>query len=190
MGKRKNAGCKEIVPVLKELFESGASFKDQNEIKDALKEKGIAASQITISRALHELQIKRNEVGEWTTGTGVNESKLEKLKNIFQYAGSNLGFPRMYSDVDIVIVRTMPGYSNIIAEQISDTFPNEVLCTFCPDNKNVVIYYKLKKKKSRQEDEDVKTSNEEPSENIYKKSRMRQELVKICKSIRQKAKDN
>lgn len=184
MSKKKNAGRKEVVPVLKELFHNGASFRRQDEIKEALKENGIEASQITISRALQELGVKRNDVGEWTMDA--NEDKLQKLKDIFQYAGSNLRFPRMHSHVDVVIVRTMPGYSNIIAEQIADTFSNEVLCTVCPDNKNVIIYYKLKTKKAGHDEEDEKSSCEE---NIYKKSRMRQELVKICQSMRREAKD-
>ena len=184
MSRKKKAGCKEVAPVLKELFYNGASFRSQDEIKEELKENGIEASQITISRALQELGVKRNEVGEWTMDS--NDDKLQKLKDIFQYAGSNIRFPRMYSNVDVVIVRTMPGYSNIIAEQIEDIFANEVLCTICPDNKNVIIYYKLKKKKAEHDEEDEKFSCEE---NIYKKSRMRQELVKICQSIRQEAKD-
>ena len=186
MSKQRKAGCKEVVPVLKELFESGSSFRGQEEIREELKEKGIEASQITISRALQELGIKRNDVGEWSVET--NEDKLQQLRDVFQYAGSTSRFPRMYSDVDFIILRTMPGYNNLIAEKIADTFPNEVLCTMCPDNKNIIVYYRLRKKKTVHTTDD--SNNEiENSNVVYKKSRMRQELVKICKSMRQNNKD-
>ena len=187
---KKKAGCKEVIPVLKGLFEQGYSFGNQDEIKDTLGKIGVEASQITISRALQELGVKRNNVGEWVMDT--NNHKLQELREIFQYAGSDLRFPRMYDEIGSVIVRTMPGYNNLIAEKIADTFPNEVLCTICPDNRNIIIYYKLKKKKKKteQDEENDKSSADKTSENIYKKSRMRQELVKICKETRQKKKDD
>ena len=78
-------------------------------------------------------------------------------------------------------MRTKPDFNTVLAKQISETFPNEVLCTICPDNKNVIIYYKLKKKEI---DDDEGEKSKEKSKTIYKKSRMCTELKRLCKKFR------
>ena len=45
-----------------------------------------------------------------------------------------------------------------------------------PDDKHVIIYYKLKEKEKAE-------GETEKAKSIYKKSKMRVELVKLCKKI-------
>ena len=46
-----------------------------------------------------------------------------------------------------------------------------------PDDKHVIIYYKLKEKEKAE-------GETEKAKSIYKKSKMRVELVKLCKKYR------
>ena len=63
---------------------------------------------------------------------------------------------------------------------------NQKLCTICPDNKNVIIYYKLKEKENEDNENE---KNEEKSKSNYKKSKMRVEFVKLCKKYRKSTKN-
>ena len=75
----------------------------------------------------------------------------------------------------IIILQTKPNFNTVLAQQITEAFKNEVLCTICSDDKHVIIYYKLKEKA----DEET-----EKAKSIYKKSKMRVELRKLCKKYR------
>ena len=145
---------------------------------------GIKATQATLSRALSDLEIERNAAGKWAkTESAENLRQLEKT---FEYCGGNFRFPRLYSKIDVVILRTKTDFNTVLAQQITEAFPKEVLCTICPDNKHVIIYYKLKEKEN---DDKESEKYEEKSKSNYKKSKMRVELVKLCKKYRKGTKN-
>lgn len=174
----------EIKTALEELFKRKSEYDTQGQIIADLKAMGIEATQATLSRALRDLGIEHNSSGKWAKSE--NKESLRQLEKTFEYCGGSFRFPRLYSNVDVVILRTMPDFNTVLAKQIAEAFPNEVLCTICPDNKNIIIYYKLREKEVN--DEGGKA--EEKSKSIYKKSRMRVELVKLCKKFRKSKKND
>ena len=177
--KRKNRR-NEIKTALEELFAKNPEYETQEQIIADLKNMGIKATQSTLSRALSDLGINRNNAsGKWAKSE--DKEKLKQLEKTFEYCGGSFRVPRLYSKVDVVILRTKQDFNTILAKQISEAFPNEVLCTICPDNKTVIIYYKLKEKEV---DDDDNEKSDDKTKSIYKKSRMRIELVNLCKKYR------
>jgi arginine repressor len=168
-------------------------FKGQPEIVKALKEKGIFTKQVMVSRVLKDLEIERNENGFWAlSDKGEYKQRLKRLEELFVEAG---GSPRLYSQVEMVVLRTEPNYNALLARQTADTFEYEVLSTICPSETDVVIYYQRRKKGPRViQDNAVETaestgnedSGQPVEEDRYQKSRMRMEIVKLCKKIRNK----
>ena len=183
-GTRRQDRRKEIKTALEELFQGKPEYDTQGQIIADLKAMGIEATQATLSRALRDLGIEHNALGKWTKSE--SKESLRQLEKIFEYCGGSFRFPRLYSNVDVVILRTMPDFNTVLAKQITEAFPNEVLCTICPDNKNIIIYYKLREKEVNDEGEKA----EKKSKSIYKKSHMRVELVKLCKKFRKSKKDD
>ena len=182
--KKRKDRRKEIKSALEELFQRKPEYDTQGQIIADLKNRGIETTQPTLSRALSDLEIERNSSGKWAKSESAEN--LRQLEKTFEYCGGTFRFPRLYRKVDVVILKTKPDFNTVLAKQISETFPNEVLCTICPDNKNVIIYYKLKEKKI---DDEVEKS-EEKSKTIYKKSRMCTELMRLCKKFRKDKKSD
>ncbi|MBR1436971.1 MAG: hypothetical protein IJ587_00405 [Synergistaceae bacterium] len=172
---------KEIKTALEELFERSPEYETQGQIITDLKDMGIKATQATLSRALKDLEIERNAAGKWTKSEPAEN--LRQLEKTFEYCGGTFRFPKLYSKIDVVILRTKSDFNTVLAKQITEAFPKEVLCTICPDDKNVIIYYKLKEKES-DDDESEKSEVKAKSKSIYKKSKMRVELVRLCKKYR------
>lgn len=179
--KKRKDRRKEIKSALEELFQRKPEYDTQGQIISDLKTMGIDATQATLSRALRELNIESTS-GKWRKSEDVES--LRELEKMFEYCGGSARWPKLYSKVDVVILQTKPNFNTVLAQQITEAFKNEVLCTICPDDKHVIIYYKLKEKeKADGETEKVKS--------IYKKSKMRVELVKLCKKYRKgKKKEN
>lgn len=165
---------KEIKTALEELFQRKPEYDTQRQIISDLKDMGIEATQATLSRALRELNIE-NTSGKWRKSEKVES--LRELEKIFEYCGGSARWPKLYSKIDVVILQTKSNFNTVLAQQITEAFPNEVLCTICPDDKHVIIYYKLKEN----ENADEETGK---AKSIYKKSKMRVELVKLCKKYR------
>ena len=163
---------KEIKTALEELFQRKPEYDTQRQIISELKIMGIEATQATLSRALRELNIE-NTSGKWRKSEKVES--LRELEKMFEYCGGSARWPKLYSKVDVVILQTKSNFNTVLAQQITEAFKNEVLCTICPDDKHVIIYYRLKEKA----DEET-----EKAKSIYKKSKMRVELVKLCKKYR------
>lgn len=189
----KHAGREEIKEKLQILLEGESSFKSQNDILEALREMEIETNQTTLSRALNDIGAMRNEDGEWVLNQDGFGERLKLLKELFDCSG---GFSRLYSDIETVILRTPPNYNVLIAQQIATTFTHEVLSTLCPNSTDIIIYYRRRKKKTEnterqlaEEREGTLASNAQQviEESPYRKSRMRIELVKLCKATRQKA---
>ena len=172
--KKRKYRRKEIKSALEELFQRKPEYDTQGQIISDLKTMGIEATQATLSRALRELSIE-NTSGKWRKSEKV-ESLME-LEKMFEYCGGSARWPRLYSKVDVVILQTKPNFNTVLAQQITEAFKNEVLCTICPDDKHVIIYYKLTEKEKPDEET-------EKAKSIYKKSKMRVELVKLCKKYR------
>ena len=163
---------KEIKTALEELFQRKPEYDTQRQIISELKIMGIEATQATLSRALRELNIE-NTSGKWRKSEKVES--LRELEKMFEYCGGSARWPKLYSKIDVVILQTKSNLNTVLAQQIAEAFKNEVLCTICPDDKHVIIYYRLKEKA----DEET-----EKAKSIYKKSKMRVELVKLCKKYR------
>ena len=111
----------------------------------------IEATQATLSRALSDLEIERNAAGKWAKSD--SDENLRQFEKTFEYCGGTFRFPRLYSKIDVVILRTKPDFNTILAKQITEAFTKEVLCTICPDNRNVIIYCKFKEKENDDESE-------------------------------------
>ena len=199
VAKKKYARRDKVKVGIQSLFEKQASFKGQPEIIAALKEIGIKANQSTVSRALNDLEIIRDENGEWVKDENKYKRNLSTLGQLFEQAGSTDRIPRLYTNVEVIMLRTMPNYNVLIANQIAATFPREVLSTFCPNNTDIIIYYRLRVKKTQDETSEGDKGMEESepteaavvsepqaqvSEGKYRKSRMRIEIVKLCKKTR------
>jgi arginine repressor len=205
----------EVKEGILELFSEQDEFKTQKEIVNALLKKGIFTKQVMVSRVLEGLELERNENGFWAwSEKGEYRQRLKALGELFEKID---GSPRLYSRVETVILRTEPNYNVLLAKQIADTFEDEVLSTFCPNETDIVIYYQRRKKtrggvqetsqwdveseegvqetspvniKSEEqadaESEEAEISIQPVTEDPYKKSRMRIEIVKLCKKIRKK----
>lgn len=172
--KKRKDRRKEIKSALEELFQRKPEYDTQRQIISELKIMGIEATQATLSRALRELNIE-NTSGKWRKSEKVEN--LRELEKMFEYCGGSARWPRLYSKVDVVILKTKPNFNTVLAQKITEAFKNEVLCTICPDDKHVIIYYKLKEKENAEWET-------EKAKSIYKKSKMRVELVKLCKKYR------
>ena len=183
-GTKRKDRRKEIKTALEELFNLSPEYETQGQIIADLKDMGIEATQATLSRALSDLEIERNTSGKWAKSESVEN--LRQLEKTFEYCRGTFRFPRLYSKIDVVILRTKPDFNTVLAKQITEAFPKEVLCTICPDNKNVIIYYKLKEKENEDNENE---KNKEKSKSNYKKSKMRVELVKLCKKYRKGTKN-
>ena len=93
---------KEIKVALEELFQQKPEYNTQGQIIADLKTMGIEAAQATISRALRDLGIEHNSSGKWAKSE--SKESLRQLEKTFEYCGGSFRFPRLYSNVDVVIL--------------------------------------------------------------------------------------
>jgi arginine repressor len=191
------ASREEVKENILALFAEQEEFSGQEVIIKALGERGVATTQAMVSRVLREdIEAERNENGFWAlSDKGEYRQRLKMLEALFDKAG---GSPRLYSRVKVVVLRTETNYNVLLARQIADTFEDEVISTFCPNDTDVVIYYQRRKKRLKDapqkpslevepEGGDKPDQADQPEEaeiDPYKKSKMRIEIVKLCKKIR------
>ena len=125
------------------LCEEHRELKSQGDIIKALKENGIDnVKQVDVSRALAELQIRQRENHYWVMDyDNSQQDEIEKLSDLFD---KSKNFLRILN-VDVLVVQTEPYYNTMIAKQIEQTFPNRKISTICPNEVDIIVFYRTRK---------------------------------------------
>jgi arginine repressor len=168
----------EGMKILSELFTERPIWDKQDDIKDALVGKGVrSVSSATLYRWLIEIGAKPTlaKKGQWKMEKkdGARDEHLTALEDLLRQTADDP--PLFNRAVKVAVLNTKAHYNHLIADAIFDAFKDEVICVFCPDDYNIVIYYKTGK------DEKGK---------IREKSRLGEELSGIVRKIRRQNKKN
>ena len=125
------------------LCDEGRKFANQRAIIKALNEKGIDnVNQVDVSRTLAELKIPQRD-GVWVMEYESSQAdEIEKLSNLFKRSQE---LPRIFR-VEVLVVQTDPYCNTMIAQQIEKTFSERVISTFCPNEVDIIIFYRTGKK--------------------------------------------
>lgn len=125
------------------LCDEGRKFANQRAIIKALNEKGIDnVNQVDVSRTLAELKIPQRD-GVWVMEYESSQAdEIEKLSSLFKRSQE---LPRIFR-VEVLVVQTDPYCNTMIAQQIEKTFSERVISTFCPNEVDIIIFYRTGKK--------------------------------------------
>ena len=124
------------------LCKDSQVFRNQGDIIKALKKNGIDnVSQIDVSRTLAELNIIRKN-GVWVMD--YETLQTDEIKNLTDLFKRSKELPRIFR-VEVLVIQT-DGYQNtMIAQQIKNAFPNRVITTLCPNDFDIIIFYRTGK---------------------------------------------
>jgi arginine repressor len=166
----------EGLKILRELFAEKPKWDKQSDIMKEMADKGISAvSTATLYRWLIEIGAKptMTKKGQWVLEKkdSSHDLHLSILESIFQQTRDER--PIFFRGVKVAVLQTKPNFNRLTADAIQDAFEDEVICVFCPDDINIVIYYKIGK------DENGKTR---------KKSRLGEEISALVRKIKQQNK--
>ncbi len=127
------------------LCDEGRKFANQRAIIKALNEKGIDnVNQVDVSRTLSELNIRQRENGVWVMDYESSQAdEIEKLSNLFKRSKE---LPRIFR-VEVLVIQTDDYQNTMIAQQIKNAFPDRVITTFCPNEFDIIIFYRTGKKR-------------------------------------------
>lgn len=144
---KKRTGPQVIEEVIRKFLNDNRECKDYKPMQAYLRKQGIELTQPTISRYLKRLQaVKDADTGFWSlekaTAYERNLSELEKLFNDTRDV-----LPIFSPDVKVAVLKTKPHFNSLIAKKIHNTFVDEVVDVFCPNDAGIVILYH-----SRQDD--------------------------------------
>lgn len=125
------------------LCNEGRKFANQRAIIKALNEKGIDdVNQVDVSRTLAELNIRQRD-GVWDMNCESSQAdEIEKLSNLFKRSKE---LPRIFR-VEVLVIQTDDYQNTMIAQQIKNAFPDRVITTFCPNEFDIIIFYRTRKK--------------------------------------------
>lgn len=106
-------------------------------------EKGIKnVNQVNVSRALAELKIRQRENHYWVMDyDNSQQDEIEKLSDMFRKSKEP---PRIYN-VKILFIKTDNYRNTMIAQQIKDAFPDRVISTICPNEFDIIVFYRTRK---------------------------------------------
>ena len=126
------------------LCKDSQVFRNQGDIIKALKKSGIVnVNQVDVSRTLAELNIRQRENGVWVMDYESSKAdEIEKLSNLFKRSKE---LPRIFR-VEVLVIRTDDYQNTMIAQQIKNAFPDRVITTFCPNEFDIIIFYRTGKK--------------------------------------------
>jgi arginine repressor len=169
-------------------------LKTQKEIAVVLsQETKETKSQSYVSRLINNMdpQPVRNAEGFWKMpAPTAYKTNLAQLEELFATTGEKAYF---FGEIQVAFLRELaPNYNALIAKKIADTFKKEVLTTFCPNEKDVIIYYRLRKRdpggveEGGSKGESIANKKGETDVEKYRPSVMRREIRRICKEIREK----
>ena len=117
-------------------------IETQEELADALRNKGIKVTQATVSRDIKELRLVKalSSAGTYKYATTDNvESGLnERLQRVFSESVLNMSFA--YNQI---VIKTLSGSANIAAEAIDCMNWTEILGTVAGDNTIIVLTHSV-----------------------------------------------
>lgn len=133
----------EIDRKILELFNEKEVWESQSAIIKRLALDDIHRSQSTVHRSLLRLGAEQTADGWNLNHAKVYQENLAELKEMM----GNMAEKQPLFDVQIstAILRTKPNYNRVIAKKIQETFADDVLSVFCPNEVDVIIYYKCNK---------------------------------------------
>lgn len=126
------------------LCDERQEFRNQGDIIKALKKSGIDnVNQVDVSWTLAELNIRQRENGVWVMDYESSQAdEIEKLSNLFKRSKE---LPRIFR-VEVLVIQTDDYQNTMIAQQIKNAFPDRVITTFCPNEFDIIIFYRTRKK--------------------------------------------
>ena len=161
----------EGIPLLENLFEEKETWDSQDKIILALEDKGYKVSQTNVSRWLKRLGAKQNAEGEWVLGEDYAfMMKLRGLKEnivdsgVFSYSLSS-------ARLQTAVITTKRLQNHMIADQMKQIFEDEIICTFCPDEENIIVFY---------------CRGKDDSGKVRKKSRFSLEIQEILRTMKKR----
>jgi len=118
---------------IREIIGAG-SIANQDELRLALKRRGFAVTQATLSRDLRELGIARLSGGNRPHYALQADAEKEILKPI---VGSQV--LSMKANESMIVIRTLPACANVVAEFIDTLQQPDIIGTLAGDNTLLVI---------------------------------------------------
>jgi arginine repressor len=162
--------------ILRTLFAERPKWDKQEDIMNAMVERGIdKVASATLYRWLIEIGAKptMTKKGQWVLEKkdDSRDMRLLELENLFQQTRDDC--PVFKRAVKVAVLQTKLNFNRLIADKILDAFEDEVICAFCPNDIDIVIYYKIGK------DENGKTRE---------KSRLGEEISALVRKIKRQDK--
>jgi arginine repressor len=107
-----------------------------------LRKQGIELTQPTISRYLAHLKaVKDADTGFWSLEkASAYERNFSELERLLDNTRDVL--PNFSVDLKIAVLKTKPHFNSLIAKKINDTFVDEVVEVFCPNDTSIIIVYR------------------------------------------------
>ena len=131
------------------LCEEHREFKTQGEIAKALEKNDCNlddVKQVDVSRALSELKIEKRKYKDgYRWYMDYNSSQEDEIENLSDLFRRSKTLPNVFN-VDVLVVQTDPYCNTMIAQQIEKTFSDRVISTFCPNEVDIIIFYRTRKK--------------------------------------------
>lgn len=123
--------------IISEIIES-RDVETQEELAQALKERGINVTQATVSRDIKELRLLKilSEKGKYKYATvdKAEKSMTDRLIRIFSESVMSVN-----GAVNLIVVKTLPGSANAACEAIDALRWPEVLGTLAGDNTILIV---------------------------------------------------
>jgi transcriptional regulator of arginine metabolism len=125
--------------IIRELIER-ESITSQEQLRSRLRERGIDATQATLSRDIRELQlIKRTADGAYRSGAAVPASPSAETETILADAVSGLLRHQEVVGGHMIVLRTDPGQAQGLAVAIDRAQVPEIAGTIAGDDTILVI---------------------------------------------------
>jgi arginine repressor len=149
-----------IEEAIRRFLNENHECKNYKPIRDYLQRQGIKLTQPSISRYLKRLKATKDPAtGFWSLEKiTAYERNLLELEKLFETTRDTL--PSFSKNVKIAVLKTKPHFNSLIAKQIRETFVDEVVGAFCPNDAVIVVLYCPKGNKSDDSD------NNDPFEKI------------------------
>ena len=114
--------------LLKEII-TRHQIANQEELADELKKQGEGVNQATLSRDLREMGISRVNTPEGLRYAFSTEGEEKRIRMLISYEIQNVT-----ANESLIVIRTLPGRAQGVAEMIDSLKITEVLATLAGDN--------------------------------------------------------
>lgn len=123
--------------LIEEIIDKNTISK-QEEIVEALAEKGLVVTQATVSRDVKEMQLVKvpsaDGGSEYSLPTDPNEQAFRKIKNIISESFVSIDIQR-----DMLYIKTIPGSGDVLSDAISQQRLEKVFAVTSNDDSVLVI---------------------------------------------------